>query len=296
MDAAKAIWVLYERPDLEPQDINPFVDLGLRQRARLLTVPTTSGSGAEVTWAIVLTDPEEQRKLGLGNHENVADIAVVDPSMAASMPSSLTADTGLDALTHAVEGYTCTWRTDLTDGLCIQAARLVIEYLPRAVADGGDMEARERLANAATCAGLGFGNAMASMAHAMGHALGATFHIPHGRAVSLFLPYSIEFAAPVAPGRYADLAGALGLAPDTDDRGASARALAARVRALAAAVDCPTSIGRMGIAQDALEVHLAKLVDDALNDTQMITACRSPSDEELERMFRYAYTGTPIDF
>ncbi|HEC35738.1 MAG TPA: iron-containing alcohol dehydrogenase, partial [Anaerolineae bacterium] len=121
MDAAKAIWVLYERPDLEPGEINPFIQLRLRQKARLITIPTTSGTGAEVTWAIVLTDTEEQRKMGLGNRENVADIAIVDPAMAAGMPPRLTADTGLDALTHAVEGYTGTWHTDLTDGLCVSA-------------------------------------------------------------------------------------------------------------------------------------------------------------------------------
>ena len=108
MDASKAIWVLYERPDLEPAEISPFVTLGLRQKARLVTIPTTSGTGAEVTWGIVLTDPVEERKMGLGNPENVADIAVVDPQMAAGMPPGLTADTGMDALTHAVEGYACT--------------------------------------------------------------------------------------------------------------------------------------------------------------------------------------------
>ena len=214
MDAAKAIWVLYERPDLAPADINPFITLGLRQKARLVTVPTTSGTGAEVTWAIVLTDAQEQRKMGLGNRENAADLAVVDPEMAAGMPPSLTADTGLDALTHAVEGYTCTWHTDLSDGLCVKAARLIFEHLPRAVADGSDMEARERMHNAATCAGLGFGNAMASMAHSMGHVLGATFHIPHGRAVALCLPYTLEYAARQAPERLSDLAVLVGCADE----------------------------------------------------------------------------------
>src|SRR5512137_1545458 len=203
MDAAKAIWVLYERPDLEPADINPFIRIGLRKKARLVTIPTTSGTGAEVTWLLVLTDTEQKRKMGLGNRENVADIAIVDPEMAKGMPPRLTADTGMDALTHAVEGYTCNLHSDLTEGLCIKAARQVLEFLPRAVADGSDMEARERMHNAATCAGLGFGNSMASLAHAMGHALGAVFHLPHGRAVSLFLPYTIEFAAMTIPDRYA---------------------------------------------------------------------------------------------
>ena len=150
MDAAKAIWVLYERPDLEPAEINPFVHLGLCQKARLITIPTTSGTGSDVTWATVLTDTDEQRKMGLGSREMIADLAIVDPEMVVAMPPELTADTGMDALTHAVEGYTCAWHTDMTDGLCFNAARLIFKYLPLAVADGTDMEARERMHNAAT--------------------------------------------------------------------------------------------------------------------------------------------------
>ena len=294
MDAAKAIWILYERPDLEPAEINPFVPLGLRQKARLITIPTTSGTGAEVTWAIVLTDPVEQRKMGLGNRENVADLAVVDPVMAAGMPPQLTADTGLDALTHAVEGFTCTWHTDLTDGLCLHAARIVFQYLPRAVEDGSDMEARERMHNAATCAGLGFGNSMASIAHAMGHVLGAVFHVPHGRAVGLFLPYTVEFIAREAPDRFAELARLLGL---TEGEGEpAARALAQGLRDLARRIGNPLSLAEAGIDQGAFEAQLDKLVDDAFNDTQMVTVARSPSYEELRRLFVYAYEGREIDF
>jgi alcohol dehydrogenase class IV len=294
MDAAKAIWVLYERPDLEPGEINPFVPLGLRQKARLVTIPTTSGTGAEATWAIVLTDTEEQRKMGLGNRENVADIAIVDPAMAAGMPPRLTADTGLDALTHAVEGYTCTWHTDVTDGLSINGVRLVLEYLPRAVADGSDMEARERMHNAATCAGLSFGNAMASMAHAMGHVLGSVFHIPHGRAVSLFLPYTVEFAACGAPGRFAELAALLGCTRADGEQ--AARDLAGLVRDLCRQLGSPTSVAEAGIEGAAYEAHMEKLVDDTFNDTQMVTTARSPSFEELQQLFRYAYAGQPVDF
>jgi len=292
MDAAKAIWVLYERPDLVPGEINPFVMLGLRQKARLITIPTTSGTGAEVTWGIVLTDTDEERKMGLGNRENVADIAIVDPAMAAGMPPGLTADTGMDALTHAIEGYACRWHTDLTDGLCVKAARDIFRYLPGAVADGTDMEARERMHNAATCAGLGFGNAMASVAHAMGHALGASFHVPHGRAVGLCLPYTIEFAAADAPERFADLAGLLGL----DDGEAGARALAAGVRHLAEETGSAASVAALGIEQDAYEARLEKLVDDAFNDTQMVTAPRAPRYDELTDLFRCAFEGREVDF
>ena len=155
LDAAKAIWVLYERPDLHPAEITPVADkLDLRRKARLITIPTTSGTGAEVTWAIVLTDTAAKRKLGLGHRENVADIAILDPDMVMGMPPRLTAATGLDALTHAIEGYTCNWHSDMTDGLCLQAAQEIFTYLPRAYVDGDDREAREKMHNAAALAGL----------------------------------------------------------------------------------------------------------------------------------------------
>jgi alcohol dehydrogenase class IV len=298
MDAAKAIWILYERPDLHPAEINPFIRLGLRQKARLITIPTTSGTGAEVTWGIVLTDTEEQRKMGLGNRENVPDIAIVDPEMAAGMPPQLTADTGMDALTHAVEGYTCAWHTDMTDGLCLGAVRAVFQYLPRAVANGTDMEARERMHNAATAAGLGFGNAMASLAHAMGHTLGAVFHVPHGRAVSIFLPYTIEFAAREAPARFAELAALVGQPQGLPLRRGEegARVLAERIRDLCREIGNPTSVAEAGIEREDYEAQLDKLVDDAFNDTQMITSVRAPSYDELRQLFLCAYEGKAVDF
>ncbi|MEE8390241.1 MAG: iron-containing alcohol dehydrogenase [Anaerolineae bacterium] len=294
IDAAKAIWVLYERPDLHPAEINPFFPLGLRQKARLITIPTTSGTGAEVTWGIVLTDTEEQRKMGVGNRENVADIAIVDPALTVGMPPRLTADTGLDALTHAVEGYTCTWHTDLTDGLCIHAVRLILQYLPRVVADGSDVEAREKMHNAATCAGLGFGNAMASMAHAMGHTMGVVFHVPHGRTVGIFLPYTIEFFARKAPERFAELAALIGISDEGGEQGA--RALAGRIRDLCREIGSPVSVGEVGIERADYEAQLDKLVEDAFNDTQILTAARSPSYDELRQLFLYAYDGRVVDF
>ena len=294
MDAAKAIWILYERPDLHPAEINPFVTLGLRQKARMLTSPTTSGTGADVTWGIVLTDTEEQRKMGLGNRENTADIAIVDPSLAVGMPPRLTADTGMDALVHAVEGYTCTWHTDLTDGLCVHAVRLTFQYLPRAVADGSDMEAREKMHNAATCAGLGFGNSLASMAHAMGHTLGSVFHVPHGRAVGICLPYTIEFFAREAPERFAGLAAYAGISDTGGEQGA--RALAERIRDLCREIGNPTSVGELGIARADYEGQLDKLVEDAFNDTQILTAARAPDYDELRQLFVYAYEGRVVDF
>jgi alcohol dehydrogenase class IV len=293
MDAAKAVWVLYERPDMEPDEINPIETLGLRRKARLITIPTTSGTGAEATWAIVLTDTEGQCKLGLGSRENMADIAIVDPMFAAALPPQLTADTGMDALIHAVEGYTCTWRNDFSDGLCLKALRLVFDYLPRAY-EKGDLEAREKMHNAACIAGLGFGNAMASLAHSMGHSLGTIFHVPHGRAVSLFLPYTIEFSVRGEETRYAEIARFLGLPAESEEQGAAS--LVSAIRGLLNRLGQPTTIGELGISRDEFEAGLTKLVENAGNDSMTITSPRIPSTEEFEQLFRYAYEGRNVDF
>ncbi len=295
LDAAKAIWVLYERPDLHPAEINPVsINLGLRSKARLITIPTTSGTGAEVTWAIVLTDTDAQRKLGLGNRENVADIAIIDPDMVMTLPPRLTAVTGLDALTHAVEGFICNWHSDMTDGLCIQAAQMIFTFLPRAYTHGDDREAREKMHNAAALAGLGFGNAMASMAHALGHALGAKFHIPHGRAVSLFLPHTLEFITPVAAERAAALARALRLPGESDE--VLAQNLASKIRHLREQLEEPESIAAMGIGEAEYMASLDVLIDNAFNDTSMLTTPRMPDYDELRDILLYAYQGKPIDF
>ena len=293
MDAAKAVWVLYERPDLEPDAISPAEMLGLRKKARLIAIPTTSGTGAEATWAIVLTDTEGRRKLGLGSRENVADIAIVDPIFVAELPPQITADTGMDALTHAIEGYTCTWRNDFSDGLCLKAIELVFDYLPRAYATG-DREAREKMHNAATIAGLGFGNALAALAHSMGHSLGGVFHVPHGRAVGLFLPYTIEFVVRGGGTRYAEIARFLGLAAESEEEGAAS--LASAIRGLLERLGQPTTVGELGISPDEFERELPKLVENAENDSCTVTSTRFPGTEEFERLYRYAYEGRVVDF
>ncbi len=295
MDAAKAMWILYERPDMEPDAISPLERLGLRKKARLICIPTTAGTGAEVTWAIVLTDREEGRKLGLGTREAVADIAIVDPAFTLHLPRDLTAATGMDVLTHAVEGYSSTWANDFTDGLCLQAARLVFEYLPRAVEHGADApEAREKMANAATIAGLGFGNSMAALAHAMGHSAGAVFHLHHGRVVGLFLPYTIGYTANGGVGRYRDLAAFLGLPAESEEE--AGKALAEAVRDLARRIGEPTSLQEAGVSRQDFEEHLERLCDLAEADPTIVTSRRIPTRDELARLFRHAYTGRLVDF
>ncbi len=296
MDAAKAMWILYERPDMDPEGINPIEILHLRQKARLIAIPTTSGTGSEATWAVVLTNLAERRKLGLGSREDLPDIAIVDPSFVMGMPPRLTADTGLDALTHAFEGYTSLYKNDFSDGLCLVAAQLVFEYLPRAYRDGTDLEARTKMHYAASIAGIGFGNSMAALAHGLGHSLGAVFHVPHGRAVSLFLPYVIEFCARGEAGTtcYACMARYLELPSSSEVEAAAA--LAGAIRNLQAELGQPTKIADCGISRQDLEKELELLVFNTGNDSSTVSSTRIPDDAETRRLYEYAFDGKSIDF
>lgn len=295
MDAAKAMRVQYERPDIKAEEINPFLsDMGLGSKCKLVCVATTSGTGAEATFAIVLTDPRDQRKLSLINREIIPDIAIVDPALARSMSPQITADTGMDALTHAVEGYTCDWKNDYSDGLCIRAIQLVLQYLPRAVKDGNDMEARGKMHNAACMAGIGFINALSAMAHAAGHSLGALFHVPHGRAVGMFLPYTIEFVGEGREELWAEIAYAIKL--DVPGGKTAAATLAQAVRGLSRDISQPLSIKEMGITFDSFSRAMEKLVDNLMADGSLITSARIPDFAEARRFFEYTYEGKSIDF
>lgn len=296
IDAAKSIWIQYELPGLAPDDIAPVGRLGLRQKARLIAIPTTSGTGAEVTWPIVLTDLAEHRKVTVGHPENIPDLAIVDPALVSYLPAAITADTGMDALTHAIEGYTSQWHNDFSDGLCLKATQLVFDYLPRACEQGaGDPEARERMHNAATIAGLGFGNSMAAIAHALGHSLGTVIGMPHGRAVGLCLPYTIQFnVRGCLPTRYAEIARFLGLPASGEEEGAAS--LVHAIHSLARRIGQPTTLREAGLTPEEFEARLPKLVENALNDSAMTVNPRFPEEEEVERLYRCLFDGRPADF
>jgi alcohol dehydrogenase class IV len=261
-----------------------------------MAIPTTSGTGAETTWPVVLTDTAEDCKINLGHPENIPDVAIVDPAFVTHLPQQITADTGMDVLTHAVEGYTSQWRNDFTDGLCLKAVELVFQHLPNACEHGAeDPVAREKMHNAASIAGLGFGNSMAALAHAMGHSLGAVFGVPHGRAVGLFLPYTLEFTVRgYAPTRFAEIARFIGL-PSADEAEGTA-SLVKAIRDLARRIGQPTSLQEAGISAEDFSARLPDLVDKALNDSTLLFGVRFPEDEEVERAFRYTFEGKPIDF
>jgi alcohol dehydrogenase class IV len=296
LDAAKAAWLLYEVPGASLEAVTPFEVYGLGAKARFITIPTTAGSGAEVTGAAVIKDSLAGRKMEVATYELIPDLTIIDPAFSMGMPPRLTADTGVDVLTHAVEGYTSTFANDFSDALCLHATRLVFEYLPRAVQHGAkDMQAREKMAHAATIAALGMGNSHIALAHAMGHSLGALFGLPHGRVTGLCLPYTIEYSANVPQGgRYIDLARVLGL-PCKDDREAG-RSLARSIRDLLRQIGQPISLQAAGISEERFRTGLEALCDRVEMDSATSTSRRFPYREDTQRLFEYAFYGDAVDF
>lgn len=192
IDASKVIWLLYERPDVDFRKISPLEPLGLRKKAIFVAVPTTAGTGSEATSAAVIT--EGGHKMSLTHPEFVPDIAILDPQFTVSLPSPLTLWTGVDALAHAVGAYLSGgWANEYTDAFALQALKLIFKFLPRAVADGKDLEARQKMLIAANLAGLAFSNSAPGIDHALGHTLGKKFGLHHGLCVGAFLPYVFKF-------------------------------------------------------------------------------------------------------
>ena len=295
LDAAKAAWLVYERPDVDLMAVAPFEQYGLRAKARFITIPTTAGSGAEVTAGAVITDRVESRKMEVASYELVPDLTIVDPSFSAGMSPQLTADTGIDVLTHAVEGYSSTFANDFSDAMCVYATRMVFDYLPRAYSAGSyDREARTKMANAATIAALGMGNSHIAMAHSMGHSLGMVFHLPHGRVTGLSLPYTVEFTANGGCGRYVALAHVLGLPADGEIQ--AANSLAEATRDLLERINLPVNLQQAGITRQEFDANLEKLCDLMEMDSALATSRRFPYRDEMKQLFEYAFIGREVDF
>jgi alcohol dehydrogenase class IV len=297
MDAAKAIILLLARPELKPEDLSINYDFNFREKARLMAIPTTSGTGSEASWAIVLTDPKDNYKIGLGTPEDMPDVAILDPVMVMGMPPQVTADTGMDVICQAIEAYISSWGTSLTAGPALIATRLALEYLPRAYKDGNDVDARREMMNAAMMGGLSGSNSMFGLGHGTGHALGSIFHIPHGRTVGLFLPYTLEYiinSSEEATTKIAEIARYCGLIAGSDKE--CAKALIAKIRALAKEIKQPLSVKDCGIDKTKYEKEMPGLVSRALNEIMTMTAPRVPGTEDLDKLFRYAYEGKSIDF
>ncbi len=300
LDTAKAAWVLYENEEIAPEEItavNVKTRLTPQKKARFMTVPTTSGTGSDVTWAIVLSEAAEHRKIGFANTEIVPDITLLVPEFTAGMPKALTASTGLDVLGHALDGYTARQQTDFSDGLCLQAMKLAFEWLPRACADGADLTAREKMQNAATIAGLGFGNSNTSLCHALAHTLGATFNIPHGRAVGIALPYSLEYIASNPPiegapdpvARLGTAARFVGIEAASDKE--AIKKLIQKLRDLAKETGEPLSLKEAGVTEKQMNDNLDTLVALASKDVNMYSTPCECKDEKLRQLFQDIWAG-----
>jgi len=245
---------------------------------------------------MVLTDTEEERKLTLAVREVTPDLAIIDPQFTYNLPRSITADTGIDVLSHALEAYSCTWANDFTDGLCLHTARTVFKYLSRAVFNGAqDEEAREKMANAASIAGITLGNSSVALAHAMGHSAGAHFKgIPHGRITAIFVPPTMEYVGNSGDGRYVGMARVLNLRAANHKE--AALNIASAMRYLMKNINLPLSLHEAGVGKDEFEAVLPELIELVEIDANILQSRRIPDTDEIERLFRYAYEGTEVDF
>jgi acetaldehyde dehydrogenase/alcohol dehydrogenase len=307
IDAAKAMRLFHESPELSLRELTlPFLDARKRvahypeidHQIKLAAVPTTAGTGSEVSPAAVLT--HDGRKVTLVDYSLVPDVAVVEPRLTLSLPPSMTADTGIDALTHALEACVSIFASPFSDALALQAMNLIFGALGRAVADGDDLKARTDMANAATIAGLAFSNAFLGVNHALAHPFGAHFGVAHGRANALFLPHVLRYNASlpskfmpapgygayVAPQKYAQAAWVLGLGGHGED--VARERLFARVDELLAEVGMPRTIAELGIDPERYREAIPDLTRDAFRDPSLRTNPRMPMIAEIAGLFAAA--------
>ncbi|MHB1044307.1 MAG: bifunctional acetaldehyde-CoA/alcohol dehydrogenase, partial [Eubacteriales bacterium] len=313
IDAAKGMWLFYEHPEVEFEFLKlKFLDIRKRtykypkmgRRARLVAVPTTSGSGSEVTAFAVITDRGRDIKYPLADYELTPDVAIIDPDFVDTLPRALAADTGLDVLAHGVEAFVSVMASEYTDALALRAIELVFQYLPRSWREG-DREAREKMHNASTIAGMAFTNAFLGINHSLAHKVGGEFGVPHGRANAVLLPHVIEYNAGlpskfvsypkyeyfVAPEKYRRIAARLGLPAASPDEGAAA--LAGAVRELNRSLGIPATFAEMGIDREKFLARLPALAEKAFEDQCTTTNPRLPLIAELAEILQRAY-GAPL--
>ena len=314
MDAGKIMWVLYEHPEVDFMDMAMrFMDIRKRiytfpkmgEKAYFVAIPTSAGTGSEVTPFAVITDEQTGVKYPLADYELLPKMAIIDTDFHMTAPKGLTAASGIDAVTHALEAYASMMATDYTDGLAIQALKVIFEYLPRAYDDGQtDVEAREKMANAATMAGMAFANAFLGVCHSMAHKLGAFHHIPHGVANALMIEEVLRFNAAEVPAkmgtfpqydhphtlrRYAEVAEALGVQGESDQE--KLEGLIKMINDLKAYVGIkPTIRDYVADEKDFLD-RLDAMVEQAFDDQCTGANPRYPLMEEIKQMYLNAYYG-----
>ncbi len=314
MDAAKIMWVMYEHPEADFMDMAMrFIDIRKRvytfpkmgEKAYFIAVPTSAGTGSEVTPFAVITDETTGVKYPLADYELLPNMAIIDTDFHMSAPKGLTAASGIDAVTHAVEAYAAMLATDYTDGLALQSLKNIFQYLPRAYENGqNDIEAREKMANAATMAGMAFANAFLGVCHSMAHKLGAFHHLPHGVANALMIEEVLRFNASEAPAkmgtfsqydhphtlaRYAEIADYLKLGGKSDEE--KLENLIKAINDLKASVGIKASIKDYGIDEKVFLENLDEMVEQAFDDQCTGANPRYPLMSEIKQMYLNAYYG-----
>ena len=313
MDAGKIMWVLYEHPDADFADLAMrFLDIRKRvytfprmgEKAYFIAIPTSAGTGSEVTPFAVITDERNGVKYPLADYELLPKMAIVDTDLMMNMPKGLTSASGIDALTHALEAYASMLATDYTDGIALQAIKEIFEYLPRAYSLGAkDPVAREKMANASTMAGMAFANAFLGVCHSMAHKLGAFHHLPHGVANALLICEVMKFNASESPAkmgtfpqyqapdclrRYADVAASLGIRGTEQER---FEKLLAKVEELKSAIGIPATIAEAGISEAAFLETLDEMTEQAFDDQCTGANPRYPLLAEIKEMYLTAFYG-----
>ena len=313
MDAAKGMWLFYEHPDVDFNSLRlRFLDIRKRafkfpkmgNKAQLVAIPTTSGTGSEVTSFAVISYKKNNMKYPLADYELTPNIAIIDPQFVMSLPKSATADTGLDVLTHALEAYVSVMASDYTDGLAMKAIQLVFKYLPRAYKNGAeDAEAREKMHNASCMAGMAFTNAFLGLNHSIAHKIGGEYHVPHGRANAVLLPHVIKYNAStpskfvsfpkykkfIADEKYAEIAAFLGLPAKTTEEGV--QSLINAVIDLMKEVNEPLSFSECGIDEETYMRNVPDIANKAFEDQCTTANPKLPLVKEIEQIMRDAYKG-----
>lgn len=297
IDAAKAMWAFYEYPETTFEDlITPFSFPELRQKAKFLAIPSTSGTATEVTAFSVITDYAKGIKYPLADFNITPDVAIVDPALAETMPKSLTAYTGMDALTHAIEAYVSTLHTVFTDPLAIKAIQIVNSDLLKSY--DGDMNSREQMHYGQCLAGMAFSNALLGIVHSMAHKTGAAFstgHITHGLANAMYLPYVIQYNAKVeeAAVRYAEIANAIGITGTTQE---CIQGLRNKIVSMNNYMGIPNTLKEFGILEDEFKEKIAVIAENAVGDACTGSNPRSIDPATMEKLFTCIYYGTEVEF
>ena len=298
IDAAKAMWAFYEYPDTKFEDlITPFNFPTLRTKAKFCAIPSTSGTATEVTAFSVITDYHKGIKYPLADFNITPDVAIVDPELAETMPQKLTANTGMDAMTHAIEAYVSTLNGPFTDPLALQAIEMVLEYLPASY--NGNTHAREEMHYAQCLAGMAFSNALLGIVHSMAHKTGAAFstgHIPHGCANAIYLPYVIQYNAKdtVAADRYAEIARRMGL--EGRSRQALLNSLCAKINEFNEKLNIPKTLKEFGINEDEFKEKVDRIAELAVGDACTGSNPREIDPANMAKLLTCTYYGTEVDF